>query len=320
MDEGAVMGKMRKSVLMMGALAAACGPAGRDGIARGPGGGDTVVDASSADFSEPALQFGDGGTITQIGCIDATTCYTVYAHSDDTLYMIELASKALAPIGSFHAPMVGTGKNTFPDVITDLAVAPDNTIYVISKTVLYTADPKDGHVTAVGPVTACGNSAVALTFMPDGKLYAADYAGAFCQIDITQNPPAVKQIGSLTAGLAVAGDLVAVADGTMYATAYLLSDKTGGSTNDNLLVKIDPTTGAVSSQIGPTGFPKMFGIAFSMGEVFGFTHDGSGTVVTIDPKTGVGTLYNKFTDPSTGKGISFAGAGVNAMVAPPPIN
>jgi hypothetical protein len=36
--------------------------------------------------------------------------------------------------------------------------------------------------------------------------------------------------------------------------------------------------------------------------------------VTIDPMTGAGTLFGTFTDPMTGKGISFAGAGVNAMV------
>jgi hypothetical protein len=50
--------------------------------------------------------------------------------------------------------------------------------------------------------------------------------------------------------------------------------------------------------------------------VWGFTHDGSGDVVTIDPKTGVGTLYGSFNDPTTGSPISFAGAGVNADVPP----
>lgn len=47
-------------------------------------------------------------------------------------------------------------------------------------------------------------------------------------------------------------------------------------------------------------------------------HDGSGgtngRVVTIDPTTGVGTLFNTFTDPVTNTKISFAGAGVNALV------
>ena len=48
--------------------------------------------------------------------------------------------------------------------------------------------------------------------------------------------------------------------------------------------------------------------------MFGFTHDGTGHVVTIDRTTGVGTLFATFTDPATNKGISFAGAGVNSLV------
>jgi hypothetical protein len=118
-------------------------------------------------------------------------------------------------------------------------------------------------------------------------------------------------------GLTIAGDIVAVGDNTMYGTAQRIADgNNSGSALNNILVKINPSTGSVSTVVGMTGFPKMFGIAYALGQVFGFTHDGSGHVVTIDPKTGAGTLYNTFTDPSTGMGISFAGAGVNSMVSP----
>ena len=70
------------------------------------------------------------------------------------------------------------------------------------------------------------------------------------------------------------------------------------------------------SKLGSTGYPELYGTAFALGQVFGFTHDGSGNVITIDPTTGVGTLFNTFNDPSTNKPISFAGAGVNSKVAP----
>ena len=104
----------------------------------------------------------------------------------------------------------------------------------------------------------------------------------------------------------------------MYGTAYKLTDTstTSGTQADNLLVKIDPKTGAILQQVGSTGFPKLFGAAFALGQVFGFSHDGSGDVVTIDPLTGKGTLFNTFLDPATSKGISFAGAAVNADVSP----
>jgi hypothetical protein len=204
------------------------------------------------------------------------------------------------------------------DVITDLAVAPDDTIWVISNTAIYTADPNDGHVTRRGDLAACGQIGVALTFTPDGKLYTADFKGAFCRIDVSASPPTVTPIASLGSNMAVSGDLVAVADGTMYATAYRLSDGTNqGTQANNLLVKVNPATGAVTS-IGSTGYPKLFGVAFAMGQVFGFTHDGTGDVITINPTTGVGTRFNTFPDPTstTSGGIRFAGAGVNSMVSP----
>ncbi len=288
-------------------ILAACGPSTH----MNPDGASGQPDASAG---HDGPSFVDGPQVPDAGgCSDVGNCYTVYAHGDHILYRIDLAAKALIKIGPFNAPMVGTGE----DVITDLAVAPDDTIWVVSKTNLYTASAVDGHVTLVGSLASCGTQTVALTFTPDAKLYAADFQGAFCRIDTSQSPPAVIPVGTLGSGLAIAGDLVAVADGTMYGTAYRLSDPANmGTQINNILVKIDPATGQVLSQIGMTGFPKLFGIAYEQGQVFGFTHDGTGTVITIDPTTGVGTLYGTFMDPTTMMGIRFAGAGVNALVPP----
>jgi hypothetical protein len=257
--------------------------------------GDGLVDGSS--------HGGDGGSG---GSGSNSGSFSVYAHSDTVLYVVDVQSKALNKIGPFNAPS--------NDVITDLAVAPDNTIYVISNTVIYTADPNDGHVTKLGLLSACGSKGVALTTTPDGKLWTGDFNGILCQIDTTQSPPAVLPPISMTSNTALSGDFVAVADGTVFGTAYNKSDGTGqGTQNNNLLVKLDIPTGAVT-MIGPTGFPKLFGVAFAGGQVFGFTHDGTGDVITIDPTSGVGTLFGSFKDPQTNMGISFAGAGVSSLV------
>ncbi|CAN5361782.1 hypothetical protein BH11MYX1_BH11MYX1_09970 [soil metagenome] len=233
-------------------------------------------------------------------------CYSVYAHSDTTLYVVDVQTKALNTVGRFNAPAGET--------MTDLAVAPDNTIYVISEKALYTADATDGHVSELGSLSACGTKGVALTTTPDGKLWTGDYMGTICQIDLTQTPPAVRAPVSMSSGLALTGDLAAVADGTVFGTAYKKTDTSGhGSQLDNLLVKIDLATGAVTP-VGSTGYPKLFGVAFAANKVFGFTHDGTGDVVTIDPMTGAGTLFGTFIDPATSTGISFGGAGVNSMV------
>jgi hypothetical protein len=41
----------------------------------------------------------------------------------------------------------------------------------------------------------------------------------------------------------------------------------------------------------------------------------TGAAVAAGAGKGKGTLFNSFTDPSTGKCLSFAGAGVNSMVS-----
>ena len=235
------------------------------------------------------------------------SCYTVYAHSDHVLYAVDLTNHMLTTVGPFQP----TGTQ---DTMTDLAVRADGTIYTVSHTTLYTADPSDGHVTRVASLGSCGTETVALSFGPDGTLYAGDYQGAFCHIDVSTSPPRVTQTLMLSGGYALSGDLVVVADGTMYGTVYRLGDpSTGGTQTNNLLAQINPSTAAVTV-LGSTGYPKLFGVAYQLGEVFGFTHDGSGDVVTIDHTSGVGTLFGTFMDPTTGHGISFAGAGVNVNV------
>src|SRR5207249_6482249 len=113
--------RIRHVVLLVSVTA--CGPTPRGG--GGVGGG---VDGN-----------GDSGS----GSGSGTQSYLVYAHSDSVLYSIDLATKHLVTVGNFNAPHEPGG--TSPDVITDLAVAPNDTIYVISKTTLYTASPQDGH-------------------------------------------------------------------------------------------------------------------------------------------------------------------------------
>jgi hypothetical protein len=234
---------------------------------------------------------------------DAGGSYLVYAHSNTVLYSINLSTQQLVTVGNFNAPAM--------DVMTDLAVAPDGTIYTISETALYKASPVDGHVTKVGSLAACGQKGVALTTTPDGKLWMGDYMGALCQIDISGASPVVKAPVMMQNGFALSGDMVGIDNGTIFGSAYKLADQ--NTQNDNLLVKVDVTTGAVT-QVGATGYPKLFGVAFQENKVFGFTHDGTGRVITIDTTSGAGTMFGTFTDPTSASGISFAGAGVSSLI------
>ena len=277
----------------------ACGPSapsgsGIDGHAGGSNDGNP---GSGGD--------GDGG---------ADSGYLVCAHNDTVLYSINVATKALVTVGNFNAPNVMVGSAMEPDVMTDLAVAPSGTIYMVSETALYTASAMDGHVTSVGSLSTCGTKIVALTTTSDGRLWVGDYKGAICQIDISGATPVVDAPVTMTGGLALSGDMVGIGNGTVFGSAYLLTEASGhGSQLSNILVTVDVDTGA-TTQIGASGYPNLFGVAYQQGQVFGFTHDTTGRVVTIDTTTGVGTLFSTFTDPTTNKGISFAGAGVNSLI------
>jgi len=267
-----------------------------------------TMDGDVFDLSQITSNSDFSGT----GPNDAGTAYPVFACSDSELYLINLTAKTIADVGPFNTPKVGGSA----DVITDLAVSPTGVIYVISHTTLYTADPMTGNVTSVGAVTTCGSDNVGLTFDKSGNLFAADYTGNFCQIGYSSTPLTLTKLGPIGGGRAIAGDIVGIDDGTMYGTALDLTDASSSPTaKNNLLIQIDPTTGVSMTTIGPTGYPELYGVAFALGQVFGFTHDGSGDVITIDPSTGAGTLFNTFKD-SSNKGIAFAGAGVNSMVQP----
>jgi hypothetical protein len=273
-----------RTTILIAVLASACGPSRPHG---GGGGGGGGADAPG-----------------QSGCGGTANCFSVYAHSNDTLYLLDLTSKTIQRIGSFGVM----------DSMTDLAVAPDNTIYTVTNKALYTVSAATGAATMVGSTSACGTQTVALTTLPNGQIWAGDFKGALCQIDISTTPPTVKPPVTMGSGMALSGDLVALGDGTIYGTAYKLTDAAGmGTQASNVLVKLDVTTGAVT-QMGATGFPKLFGVSFAENKVFGFSHDGTGHVVTIDPMTGVGTMYATFNDPMTGSPISFSGAGVNSLV------
>ena len=277
-------------VLVIGA--AACGPSGG-------GGGGNSADAATASGGDASGGTGsDSGTGSGGG---GGTSYTVYAHSDHVLYSIDLATRNLVTIGAFDTT----------DVMTDLAVAPNGTIYLVSYYSLFTASPVDAHVTRVGSLSTCGQQGVALTTTDDGRMWVADYMGAICEVDLSGGTPVVKPPVTIQDGLALSGDMVGIGNGTVFGTAYRLDDTT--TETDNLLIQVDVATGAVT-QLGATGYPRLYGAAFQQNKVFGFTHDGSGRVVTMDTTTGQGTMFGTFTDPATNMGIKFAGAGVNSLV------
>jgi hypothetical protein len=275
-----------------------------------------IPDTGLGTDSDAGMNTGhDGGTIMGTdggGTCLRGSCYTVYAHSTTVLYSVDLTTNSIHHIGRFQP--TGT-----PDTMTDLAVAGDGTIYVVSKTAIYTADPNTGLATMRASLSVCGTDTVAASLGSDGYLYTGDYmTGALCAWDISGTTPRQVHMVTLSGGYALAGDIVVVSDGTMFGTVYRIGDASGtGTQASNILASINPTTGAVTTIGTGTGYPNLFGVAYQNGQVFGFTHESSGSfagvVVTIDRTTGVGTPFGSpFMD--SGHTIAFAGAGVNVNV------
>ena len=141
---------------------------------------------------------------------------------------------------------------------------------------------------------------VGMTFLNDGTLLATDKAGGVRRID--PNTGQITEIGMFGGGYATAGDLVAVADGTMFA----ISDEgpNGDELTNNVLLTVDTATGA-ATPIGQIGYGEVFGVAVANNKIYAFTEPGE--VIEIDPTTGAGQLVRMHTE-------TFWGAGVTPLV------
>jgi outer membrane protein assembly factor BamB len=216
----------------------------------------------------------------------------MFAHSDEVLYAVDDVSFDLVEIGPFNLP-------GFEDM-NDLAVTPDGLIFGLTANRLYRIDAATGAASFVAAVS--GTSNVGMTFLPDGDLLAADKAGRVRRINAQTG--AVTELGHYGGRYSTAGDLVAVADGTMY--TIVDDGPNGNEWQNNALLKIDPATGAHRATVGAIGFNGVWGAAYANGNVYAFTSGGE--IIEIDRTTGAGTLVRRH------PGVAFYGAAVTPLV------
>ncbi len=263
------------SALLLSVLMAACA----NGDGDGSGFPDSGVNSPDAD-NRPNVDAGP-------------RLVRMFVHTDTTLYLIDDQNFALTEIGPFNAPD--------GDRMTDLAITPNGEIYTLSNKALYHVNRDTAQATLIGPVAGTAN--VGMTFLVDGTLLATDKTGGVRKID--PETGAVTELGEFGSGYATAGDLVAVADGRMFA----ISDKgpMGNEADNNVLITIDPETGAFVQSIGQIGWGRVFGSAVANNRVYAFTDEGY--VVEINPVNGVGTQRAYY------ESIKFWGAGVTPTAA-----
>jgi hypothetical protein len=237
-------------------VAAACGPASRNG------GGVDANGGGSAD-ADPG-----GGSDGGIGST------FVYAHTATTLYRVDPDTLAVTMVGDF-SPSVQ---------MTDIAIDKTGLMIGLSFTDVYRVDPGTAQTTHLsGGLSGTFNG---LSFIPatqigqtgDDILVAtrADDGMVFRVDPMTGGTTAIGNMG----GYSSSGDLVAVNGFGTVQTAT-------GSSSDQL-VRLAPNTFSATPIGSGTGFSQIWGIAFWKTKIFGFTNGGE--FVLIDPTTGVGTL------------------------------
>lgn len=214
----------------------------------------------------------------------------MYVHTPDTLYTIDDESFDLIEIGGFGLDA--------SQPMTDLAITPDGNVYGITSDTLYAVDRGTGVATFIADVQSDTN--VGMTFLNDGTLLATDESGGVRKINPVTGE--VTEIGEFGNMFATAGDLVAVADGTMFA----ISDQgpNGDEQDNNVLLTVDTASGSATG-VGQIGYGKVFGCAVANNAVYAFTE--AGEVIEIDPNTGSGQLVRTHD-------VLFWGAGVTPLV------
>ncbi|MBL8957929.1 MAG: hypothetical protein JNK82_44550 [Myxococcaceae bacterium] len=221
----------------------------------------------------------DGGTVDG----------TIYAHSATDLYIVNPSGWSVTRVGAFNNG----------DQITDLAVTPNGNVYGISFDSLYTINKTTGRATLVAGVSGAANNG--MTFISNGSLLAAGSSGDVKSINTTTG--AVTPRGNFGNGLSSSGDLVAVANGTMYGVSSTTAGG-GSASSNNVLIRVDPNTSA-ATVVGPIGFGNVWGLAYVNAKVIGFTT--AGQILQIDPATGQGTLLAT-------RSVVFWGAGTSPLV------
>lgn len=217
--------------------------------------------------------------------------WKMWAHSKNQLFSILPNTLELTLVGEFK--LIGEAGTEAPD-INDLAVTPDNKVYALSQTALYQVDIKTAEISKLTDVET-SSSNVALTFEVTGTLLAADKDGNLRRIDPKTGQ--ITEIGSYGEGFGAGGDLVGVANGTVYGV-----NDAGEKKWNNYLVTVDPNTGK-ATEIGAIGFHHVWGLCYWRGTIYGLTRGNSdpdptknepGQLIAIDPELGNGTLIASY--------------------------
>jgi len=254
-----------------------------------------------------------GAALTLTGTASAVTCPTIGETLPAGLYVASTSGELWrvnprAGTGRADAAYVGTladDKTGFYP--TDIAFNDDGSLYGVDGFDLFCIDPMNGTSVAIGGSQFDPPWQTALTgkTLSLGQLYGAGQE-QLVQIAVGsgKGTPTGTDYGPLSCGEETGDLLYDSTNDTLMGTVECFG---GGLGDRSVLVKVDPTTGKVISQIGMItdhqGQPRygVFGLAFGTD---GKLYAGSGTtLMRIEPTTG--RSLEDFEVLSTTRGKSF---------------
>ncbi|MCA9587496.1 MAG: hypothetical protein KC657_19350 [Myxococcales bacterium] len=239
----------------------------------------------------------------------------VYGHSPDTLYLFEPYSRKLTTIGKFSC-VAGTGL----DVVIDIAVDRTGAMFGTTFEHFLSIDPTNAQCTKIVKVPAGGAFPNSLSFVPGGtvdptKEALVGYAGDALSrnvnyVRIDTQTGAMTTIGNLNSSnpprqYKSSGDFVSLIGDKTYLTARLIDTPEAGAPVGDLLIEVNPKTGAFIREIGDTKTPEIFGFGYWGGRGYGFSNNGS--LIEIDMGTGAAQVVTTLA--AAGGTGGFYGAG-----------
>lgn len=203
---------------------------------------------------------------------------TVYAQTADTLWKMDVKLYKLEVVADFGWPNDGATHK-----MTDIGIDGYGVLYGTSYEYLYTCHPQTGECNLVAELPTEFNG---LTLVPAGLLDPVKDAlvgisedGGWYHLEVSQGNLTATKVGSYGPQYKSAGDAYSIQGVGTFAAVH----KTGA--DSNVLVKVNPATGAVLQEVGPiTGYVGIFGLAGWTGRAYAF--DKLGDVLLIDTATG----------------------------------